>query len=675
MAYSVPFTDEANKGNITVEDKSPNNETSLTLVGRLLNDYGLILNSNFLHLLENFANVNPPSNPVEGQLWYDTTDGVDQLKIYDGTSWVAAGGLKKGQSEPDAGNSVTGDLWVDTTNSQLYLYSGSGWLLVGPTYSDGNKAGALPETITGTDDVAYTVVINYINNIPVTIISNAEFSPKSPIAGYSSTVPIRVGINPSKSLSNIKFNGLAKTAENLLISGAEIASSEFAQVNLTNQFTKKQQIRNNGGIEIGTAKTLSLIAEGTTGVIQQSISGANIDIRVNNAGSTISPIRIKSDGNIGINNLNPTESLDVTGNIQTDSNVIVGGTTESTSATTGSLRVAGGAGITKNLNVGGSATVDGSVTAGNLLPDTANVRSIGSTVAPYDSLYANRITGNLTGDVTGNVSGAAGRAAKLNSATTFNMTGDVSGTSFTFDGQVGGTSKTFTTTIDPSFVTGKPAAASINSATDEILINQGGTLVKATPNQLISTVATNPVGTVVMYGGASLPTGWLWCDGQPAPINTYGLLQNALGYDATDTNTYYFGDPADFGFDRNLYFCVPDLRGRFPLGRGRPGGANRMEVGSVETMGAVAGADRRAITVDNLPDHQHDLVDSAGNPYYATTTATHSATGTVANDGDTSGTGTRIESTGGIRDYAGPTDLLVANPYLAINFIIWTGVS
>jgi len=32
MAYSVPFTDEANKGNITVEDKSPNNVTILTLV-------------------------------------------------------------------------------------------------------------------------------------------------------------------------------------------------------------------------------------------------------------------------------------------------------------------------------------------------------------------------------------------------------------------------------------------------------------------------------------------------------------------------------------------------------------------------------------------------------------------------------------------------------------------
>ena len=73
MAYEIPFTDNANKGTITVEDKSINTDTSLQLVGRNLADYGSGLNTNFLQMLENFANANPPSNPVEGQLWYDTT--------------------------------------------------------------------------------------------------------------------------------------------------------------------------------------------------------------------------------------------------------------------------------------------------------------------------------------------------------------------------------------------------------------------------------------------------------------------------------------------------------------------------------------------------------------------------------------------------------------------------
>ena len=142
MAYEVPFTDQSNKGIITVEDNAINTETSLKLPGRLLSDYGVAINENFLKLLENFANANPPLNPVEGQLWYDTTDSIDQLKIYDGTNWVAAGGLKKNASEPDSTNSVKGDLWVNTSTSQLYLYTGSGWLLIGPDFSNGNTTGA-----------------------------------------------------------------------------------------------------------------------------------------------------------------------------------------------------------------------------------------------------------------------------------------------------------------------------------------------------------------------------------------------------------------------------------------------------------------------------------------------------------------------------------------------------
>ena len=162
--YEIPFTDNANKGSVTVNEGAFNNtDTSLTLPGRLLSDYGEFINTNFLHLLENFADVNPPSNPVEGQLWYDTTANIDQLKIYDGTNWVSAGGLKKGSSQPAVANSVIGDIWVDTTNTQVYVYSGSGWVLIGPNYTSGTKSGALPEDIIDTGDVSRTVVTHYID--------------------------------------------------------------------------------------------------------------------------------------------------------------------------------------------------------------------------------------------------------------------------------------------------------------------------------------------------------------------------------------------------------------------------------------------------------------------------------------------------------------------------------
>jgi len=121
MAYEVRFTDEINKGVIVVEDRTINTDTSLGLPGRRATSYGQAISENFLHLLENFTDTTPPDRPVEGQLWYDNTDGVNQLKIYDGTTWQAASGFKKSDNQPAVSNSLAGDLWVNTENQQLYL--------------------------------------------------------------------------------------------------------------------------------------------------------------------------------------------------------------------------------------------------------------------------------------------------------------------------------------------------------------------------------------------------------------------------------------------------------------------------------------------------------------------------------------------------------------------------
>ena len=679
MPYNIPFTDEANKGNITVEDQSINTETSMKLPGRLTTDYGQSVNENFLHLLENFANASPPTNPVEGQLWYDTTQDVDQLKIYDGTNWVAAGGLKKSPFEPDVTNSVAGDLWVNTSTSQLYLYTGSGWLLVGPNTIDGAKAGSIVEVIPDTLDQDRTVVINYAyqgtTEVPVStivsIISAEEFSPKTPIAGYNSATPIKVGVNFNKNLSDAKFNGTANIAENLLISGASIPASDVMRNNVVNQVTEKLQIKNNQGIEVGSAKTLSLLVEGNNGIVENTIPGAPIDLRVNNNGTFTVPLRVKSNTNVGINNLNPTESLDVVGNIITDSNIRVNGTDESNNPTTGSLTTAGGLGVTKNLNVGGNATIDGNITLANLIPDQANVRNIGSSVLPFDTLFANRITGNLTGNVTGNVSGTAGSTGKLNSTTTFAMTGQITSSSFVFDGQTGGSTKTFGTQAAPSIISDQTLTAGVDRANDTLLINQGGVLAKATPDQLIGSIDTMPIGTIIMFGGPIAPTGWFICDGEEYSVVTYSELASAIGFVSGNSSTYYYGTPST-GF-----FRIPDLRGQLPLMStdgslsGRSLAANAITTGN---LGSTSGSTEVTIQEENLPEHKHDLQDGDGNQYYAASSASYSGTDSVPNDGDTTGIGTRLETSGGVLGLQNlPID--VTNPYIALNFIIYHGVT
>ena len=130
MPYIVTFTEKDQKVPITVYDNTSNTDTSITLPGRNVTGYGQIIAENFIRLLENFAGPGRPTNPVEGQLWYNTTN--EQLQIWDNVDWKAASNIQTGVAIPDGAASRKGDLWVDTNKQQLSIYSGNKWILVGP---------------------------------------------------------------------------------------------------------------------------------------------------------------------------------------------------------------------------------------------------------------------------------------------------------------------------------------------------------------------------------------------------------------------------------------------------------------------------------------------------------------------------------------------------------------
>ena len=66
----------------TVADGTIDNTTDLKIIGKNYAGYGEVQNENFLYLLENFANNNPPPRPIQGQLWFDSSNS--KLKFYDG---------------------------------------------------------------------------------------------------------------------------------------------------------------------------------------------------------------------------------------------------------------------------------------------------------------------------------------------------------------------------------------------------------------------------------------------------------------------------------------------------------------------------------------------------------------------------------------------------------------
>ena len=116
----------------TIADGTINtSSTSLGLPGRNYAGYGQTLDTNFVHILENFAANTPPDNPLEGQLWYNTNDGILYVCPTDGESnasaWLALTATVSGGTTTFGAVSVTGNLTANniTATNQLTAATGT----------------------------------------------------------------------------------------------------------------------------------------------------------------------------------------------------------------------------------------------------------------------------------------------------------------------------------------------------------------------------------------------------------------------------------------------------------------------------------------------------------------------------------------------------------------------
>jgi microcystin-dependent protein len=684
--YTVNFTDFTNNGSITVEENGLNQtDTSLKLVGQNLTGYGGYVNENFLHLLENFANTTAPSSPVEGQLWYDTTTGVDQLKVYDGAAWVASGGIKKAQSQPEASASVLGDIWVDTANLQAYIYSGSGWVLIGPDYSESTATGSKIATLVGTStqlgtDVNHTVLINYVQNNIMSVYSYIEFTPKLKLAGFPTGYVIKPGVNIPTELAfngaKAKYYGTSEKAESLVNTAgtASLVYENVARLDAANKFDKDVRIQTNTGLTIGENGILTASVTGSGVIIRNKATDGPINFNVNNAGANTTALTITSDGKHGLLNTSPEEILDVNGNIK-GSKLISTSTLNSTNPTDGAINTAGGIGLSKDLNVGGDAYFNvndtdnsSSIYAENIQPYTDLANNIGTASLRYANVYANTFNGNLVGTVTGNVSGSAASAGRLASPTTFqfNSTGDVTATgSVQFDGQVGGTTKEWTLNIKPSFITDQTQIAVDVGSSDKFLVENSEGLRYMTQAQIVSTVPSFQLGMIMPYAGTAAPTGWALCHGQ----------QLARGGGSEESLYLIIGILYGSTDGGATTFNLPDFRGRGLVGHlGDATTGNRLlNDAAANTVGLTGGSETGTITKEMLPDHEHSLQGDNGEQYYASTNVTGGTdTGASAQNIIGTTTGTGINQTGAMLDIQNDP-YYHTSPFTTVEYIIYVG--
>lgn len=706
MPYIVNFTDRDNKSPITVFDNTSSNDTSLTFPGRNVTGYGQIIAENFLSLLENFASASQPVNPVEGQLWYDTTNGV--LQLYDNTRWKAASNIQKGPTEPSVENSKVGELWVDTTNQQLRIYTGSRWLLVGPSESsiDGKRYGPSVEKIVDQDNFDKNVLIFYIADTPVVILSRDSFTPKIEIKGFDQ---IKAGLNiatPANAAEQAEFStiflggelpkliGTAKNADALNVGGVEVAAGKFLRSDTTNTTEQGFNIRTNTGMTIGLDGNFQLTTSATSAKIYNSAAGSSIDLQINRNGIPDTILRVIDD-KVGINIAAPNNSLDVGGDIGLTGSIVLSNTNDAINLSTGTIRTEGGVSIKKNLRIGQGIYVTGTTTTTNIVPDSNETYNLGTTALRWNEVKAKKIIADeIQGTISGNITGNANTATNLKNVTNFSMAGDVVSSGFTFDGI--GDPKTFNTQLTANIITSKDEPLpNVSGNGDQILVYRSSPLPSSTSIGLLRQTRDTfvgdlgiPLGGILPYAGPNAPYGFLLCDGGEVEIAKFRQLYDIIG------TTYNGTAPLNGAVGKT--FRVPDLRGRFALGRHNMdnnitvpndvggfvdnGGGSpipaRISGTEPETLAASSGASSVTLTLSNLPQHSHNLV-ADGEQFYGVRVDTAPTVSSVSGRGPNNpGEAQYLPDTGGIKLPTGTTlssPVGIMNPYLTINYIIRSG--
>jgi len=284
------------------------------------------------------------------------------LKVYNGTNWKAISSSASGSTSPL--NPVVGDLWWDSTNSQLKVWSGAIWVIVGPSYtSTSGTSGALVETVLDTLNVSHVVVKFYIANTVVGILSkDPVFTPQASIAGFSTLKP---GFNlvSTSAITGAQFSGDASNA--LSLQG--ITANQLLR---SDQNTSTSYNITAGGLTVGSDLSISSVSASEVGIVNTTLN-KDLNLYVNASG-----LQTRAIGIFGGN-----------------AAVFFNGTTVSIA---GTARVAGAFTAASTVTVNGNVTLNQSTTVGGpILPTNTNTIDLGSNSAKFANIYATSFVGSL----------------------------------------------------------------------------------------------------------------------------------------------------------------------------------------------------------------------------------------------------------------------------------------
>lgn len=198
--------------------------TSLGLVGRGTTDYGAQENENYVFLLENFANDTAPTNPVLGQLWYNSD--TDVLAAYDSAGvWGNIASQEYVQQQkinpiftgiPEAPTASRG-----TATTQLAT---TAFVTNSPAFAGAPTAPTAPAGTANTQ----LATTSFVTNSPVFL--GTPTAPTAPAGTANAQIATTAFVTNSPELAGAPTAPTAAVTDNT----TRIATTEFVQLNKIN---------------------------------------------------------------------------------------------------------------------------------------------------------------------------------------------------------------------------------------------------------------------------------------------------------------------------------------------------------------------------------------------------------------------------------------------------------
>lgn len=568
MPYNISFSDPTKFDTITVPDMPPGVntvDTSLSLVGRGYPNYGQKIAENFVHLLENFSGPIPPQNPIEGQLWYDTSDPNNKvLRIMDGsataTRWPNASGIYQQGNDPKESATQglkVGDIWVDTANNQLKIFNSNNWTTVGPMVAGPEPTGAEPARILDTTNLEHYVILNKVGGKVVAIVAFEQFIPKSVIDGFTI---LRPGINLTTSAAFQQpvpvFNGTAVRSQNLVDNdNNSYSTSEFLRKNDQSRFGQIIE----GVVRFKTPSTnTTLTGQGRDGIVINNVTSLNDPgyiqfykgdkdaLILNNESNGKIVFKVKGTNLLATVMELSTEQLTLTGDTSVSKSVSVGGSVTVASTAQTALSVSGGISVGQDIDVAGNVLVQGTSTyldtmtiGSGIVPTTNGTQNLGALTNKFHTVYA-QVFGSVGSQFIGTFDGLSNG---LKNAHEFRINGQITGTSVLFNGTTATLTSTFFTQLTSDAISSQTVITTSSSDLNLLVLNTATTeLNQISRDNFLSEVF--PTGMITAFGtSTNIPSGWLLCNGGSYSTTEYQKLYSIIGDTYGETTATQFRVP------------------------------------------------------------------------------------------------------------------------------------